>query len=202
MNQRDESAVRPMDWIAIPFAYGLMWLAQTRGGQIIELLHGATARIAAENVSTDSVQPDIPFEELCVGYDAAHPHSLSNCFHSAGALSTFALLFFTFMGPTTTRWRRSAALLWVLPLWYLPAWVGHYVLQKDIPAVFTYGTTLKGLASGEACALISLFDGTTISTTPELFITLAVTIVLFLATFSFPPSSPPSSHKAHRVKVE
>eukprot|EP00040_Diaphanoeca_grandis_P017947 m.94354 g.94354 ORF g.94354 m.94354 type:complete len:176 (-) comp26713_c0_seq4:32-559(-) len=175
MNQRDESAVRPMDWIAIPFAYGLMWLAQTRGGQIIELLHGATARIAAENVSTDSVQPDIPFEELCVGYDAAHPHSLSNCFHSAGALSTFALLFFTFMGPTTTRWRRSAALLW---------------------------TTLKGLASGEACALISLFDGTTISTTPELFITLAVTIVLFLATFSFPPSSPPSSHKAHRVKVE
>ena len=32
---------------------------------------------------------------------------------------------------------------------YLFAWAGHFYYQADIPAVFTYGTTLRGWSRGE-----------------------------------------------------
>ena len=33
----------------------------------------------------------------------------------------------------------AESLLWAWAFWYTYAWVGHFVFQRDIPAVFTYG---------------------------------------------------------------
>ena len=69
------------------------------------------------------------------------------------------------------------SLAWLPPLYYLYAWAGHLVLQADVPAVFTYGTTLRGWASGELCSIGELLGGETVRTPLEL----ATTAVLCAA---------------------
>ena len=72
------------------------------------------------------------------------------------------------------RVRRRLALGSVLPLYYLYAWVGHFFVQRDIPAVFTYGMTLRGWASGEFCSVKALVMGRTVRAPGELALTAAI----------------------------
>ena len=59
--------------------------------------------------------------------------------------------------------RKQARFLLALPpTWYLYAWAGHYMFQADVPAVFTYGMTLRGWASGELCSVLALVNGRTV----------------------------------------
>mmetsp|Transcript_108640 Transcript_108640/g.306244 ORF Transcript_108640/g.306244 Transcript_108640/m.306244 type:complete len:186 (+) Transcript_108640:52-609(+) len=169
-------------------AYGAMVVAQTRGGWLIEMFHGREARVRAESPEmTKDVQPDASMEALCAGYDAAHYEPLSNVFHSAGMLTVLLSLglgvFFALSGKLRPL---STALIWTPPLWYLPAWLGHFWRQADIPAVFTYGTTLAGWVSGEWCAVRSMFAGRTISAPWEL--TLCTVLVVILSTLLLRPA--------------
>ena len=38
-------------------------------------------------------------------------------------------------------------------------WVGHFGMQKDVPAVFTYGLTPKSYFSGEFCSVLWVYTG-------------------------------------------
>ena len=42
-------------------------------------------------------------------------------------------------------------------MWYLSAWAGHFILQKDVPAVFSYGMSPRGWAVGEYCSMRALY---------------------------------------------
>lgn len=140
-------------------AYVAMVVAQTQGGKIIEALHGSeVAEKALSQLSAEAVQADLSVRELCQGYAAAHFDVTSNILHASAMVATLwlfvysvTLLFFGFFQPKN--------FLLLPPLYYLPAWVGHFIFQKDIPAVFTYGTTPRGLLAGEYCAFEDLFTG-------------------------------------------
>lgn len=140
-------------------SYALMYIAQTNGGAIVGALHGSeAAEKALSDLSADAVQPDLDIRDLCAGYAAAHFDSSSNILHAVGMVATLWLfvyattLFFFGVG-------NFKHYLYLPPLYYLPAWLGHFIFQKDIPAVFTYGTTARGLLSGEFCAFEDLFHG-------------------------------------------
>lgn len=144
----------------ILLSYAIMYIAaQIKGGDIVGALHGSeAAEKALSDLAADAVQPDLGIRDLCAGYAAAHFDSTSNIFHAAGMVATLwlfvyatALFFFGFGS--------FKHYLILPPLYYLPAWFGHFVFQKDIPAVFTYGTTPRGLLSGEYCAFEDLFHG-------------------------------------------
>lgn len=144
----------PLSILSMPpllLAYAAMVLAQTRGLAIVGLLHGPDARLAA--ASSDPVLPDSA--DLCAEYEAAHHHAASDVLHCAGMIGFLLLLFVA--APLRSSWGWS--LLWAPPVYYLPAWVGHYGFQKDVPAVFSYGTTWRGWYAGERCAMEQLFAG-------------------------------------------
>jgi len=137
-------------------AYGLLILSQSRGPAIVELLHGRGARLAAETLPL--VEPDSP--SLCMDYELAHFNGASDILHTAGMISAVLLL----LSALVVKWRRRRVVLlaWIPPVFYLPAWVGHFVFQKDIPAVFSYGTTLRGWIHGEYCSYKALLAGRTL----------------------------------------
>jgi len=135
-----------------------MVLAQTSGPEIIELLHGSKAKDAA--LSLDPVLPDST--NICAEYEAAHFNQVSDVLHCAGMVALLLLLIAVPLKPPPRN-----AILWGPPIYYLPAWVGHYCFQKDIPAVFSYGTTLHGWWMGEWCAFKQLFSGRILSTSIE-----------------------------------
>ena len=74
---------------------------------------------------------------------------------TAGAISVLVGLF----GCGLTKLERVLAVLWWTPNWYLYAWVGHFGMQKDVPAVFTYGLTPKSFFSGEFCSVLWVYTG-------------------------------------------
>ena len=132
--------------LGLGVAYSLMLLSQSQGEAIIRTLHNATAAAAAIDIDANSdVSADHTFGEICKGYEAHHFDMDSNALHSAGMLLAFGLLAAALKG------KGAGLLLWVPPTWYGFAWVGHYFYQADIPAVFTYGMSLRGWASGEVC---------------------------------------------------
>lgn len=150
----------PAPGLGLGLSYGLMALAQSRGEQIIALLHNATAAAAAAApTANNDVDAHQAFHEICVGYEAHHHNSESNALHAAGMLLAAGIIALAATATTKTRGVRLVVWAWVPPTWYLFAWVGHYFHQADIPAVFTYGTTLYGWASGEACAVKALLAG-------------------------------------------
>eukprot|EP00729_Bicosta_minor_P010240 gene10240-33016_t len=123
-----------------------MVVAQGYGGAVIELLHGEEARKLAEEAPTDDCSPDASLEELCIGYESHHFVALSNCFHASGYLLAFAAIGAALLRPSSSQWtslQRAECLLWVLPLWYLYAWLGHFFVQKDIPAALLHGRTVS-----------------------------------------------------------
>ena len=149
--------------LGLGLAYSLMLLSQSRGEAIIRTLHNATAAAAAAAPDANSdVDAGNSFEQICVGYEAHHYDPESNALHSAGMILTFGLL----LGALSGRGPGGKLLVWVPPTWYGFAWVGHYFYQADIPAVFTYGMTLRGWISGEVCAVIALAAG---RSNPEVF---------------------------------
>jgi len=166
---------------ALLVAYLLMWLAQSKGGLIIELLHGQSARKLAEAPPMD-VAADAPLDALCRGYVSHHYEPNSNCLHAAGMLLSFALILqallpsFVAVRPCCRSYvhHLMSSLAWTPPLYYLYAWVGHFVMQADIPAVFTYGMTFRGWACGELCSVWALFTGRTVAQPIELLATVAL----------------------------
>jgi len=138
-------------------AYVLMLVAQSRGPAIIELLHGIEARQAAEALPL--VEPDS--EKLCEEYEAAHWNATSDILHTAGMVVAIVLLLMA-LKTTLLGQERIQYLAWIPPVFYLPAWLGHFIFQKDIPAVFSYGTTLSGWAKGEYCSYLAMFAGRTL----------------------------------------
>jgi hypothetical protein len=159
--------------ISLLLAYALMVLSQTSGPEVIGFLHGKQSKDAA--VALEPVLPDS--QNLCAEYEAAHFNPISDVLHCAGMLSLILLLL-------SVLWkiRRSngiinvgtSSLLWGPPIYYLPAWVGHFVFQKDIPAVFSYGTTFTGWWTGESCAFLELFSGRSLSTPSQWIISMAM----------------------------
>ena len=126
--------------LLVSTGYILMAIAQRYGPEVIEVLHGKEAKQKATAVlQYDDVKADRALQELCDGYDAHHYDPVSNCLHAAGMiLGIISILSFLIS-------RKGKILVTVFPIWYLYAWVGHFFLQKDIPAVFVYGMTLQGL---------------------------------------------------------
>lgn len=161
--------------VALAANYGSMLVAQTRGSSLIEVLHNKSAAVTAE-LPPDDVRPDMSLAELCAGYESHHWESTSNSLHAAGMLLTFLIIS---VAISCKSLRAAAA---VAPTWYLFAWAGHFEFQADIPAVFTYGMTLRGWASGEYCSVCALLAGRTVGSGPggpaELMLT-----ALLLATY-------------------
>jgi len=62
---------------------------------------------------------------------------------------------------------RVVSVMWHVPQWYLFAWVGHFGLQKDVPAVFTYGLTPKSFLSGEFCSTMWVYTGSVFESKPS-----------------------------------
>ena len=165
-----------------------MYIAQSCGPQVIELLHGREAMLAATAPKYDDVKADAPLEQMCIGYDAHHFDAYSNCSHAAGMILVFITLFYMCFR------RRLSMLLTVPPIWYLYAWAGHFFIQKDIPAVFVYGMSMKGWLSGEYCSVCSLLAGRTVSEPWELMLTAGIVSVHLL--LLLPSSaSPLQQHK-------
>jgi len=140
-------------------AYAAMYIAQTQGGAIVAALHGQeVAEEALSGLTAEAVQSDLPVRDLCAGYAAAHFDTASNILHASSMVATLWLFVYT----TTLflfGYGNPKFYLYIPPLYYLPAWVGHFVFQKDIPAVFTYGQSARGLLNGEYCAFEDLFHG-------------------------------------------
>jgi hypothetical protein len=158
-------------------AYGLMLLSQSYGQEIISTLHNATAAVeAAAPAANSDVSADTAFEQLCVAYEAHHYDWESNALHAAGMILVFGMLVVCAAGGKEYACR---LLPWAPPTWYLFAWVGHFFYQADIPAVFTYGMSLRGWASGEACAVIALCKGHSFNEPRDLVLTAAIMIVWF-----------------------
>ena len=173
-------------------AYVCMYIAQSRGAQVIELLHGRDAMVAATAAQYDDVQADTPLELLCRGYDSHHFDAHSNCSHAVGMVLVLITLFHCVYVQ-----RRWGMLLTVPPVWYLYAWAGHFFIQKDIPAVFVYGMSLRGWLAGEYCSLCSLFAGRTVAEPWELLLTAGIVGVHMFMLFPSSASSP----KQHRKVV-
>lgn len=168
--------------VDIAMAYGAMFMAQTRGPAIIGGLWGDAARRAAET-GNDDVSPNAPLETLCRAYEAHHFDDASDMLHAAGmVLAPLALLrALTSKGYA----KRARYLAWVPPTWYLYAWAGHFFIQKDIPAVFSYGMSLRGWAVGEYCSLRALYGWgpSGFKTIPDPWqagVTLAIVVLHFL----------------------
>jgi hypothetical protein len=160
-------------------AYTLMFIAQMQARTILATLHGSDAvHKALSDLMVQSVRSNLARPELCVGYAAAHFNTASNILHASAMLATMWLsvyivtLFFFGHG-------HPKHFFYLPPLYYLPAWVGHFVFQKDIPAVFTYGQSIQGLVNGEWCAFQDLFHGG-IARTPEEFVGSSILTAIML----------------------
>ena len=160
--------------VLIIVSYGFMVIAQYYGAEVIEVLHGEEARDKATSPQYEDVKSDTPLHQLCKGYDAHHYDPVSNCLHAAGMILTFISIC------SFCLTMQARILLTRPPIWYLYAWVGHFFLQKDIPAVFVYGMTLRGWLSGEYCSICSLVSGRTISLPWELVLTSILVMIHLL----------------------
>mmetsp|Transcript_25419 Transcript_25419/g.74649 ORF Transcript_25419/g.74649 Transcript_25419/m.74649 type:complete len:231 (+) Transcript_25419:61-753(+) len=156
-----------MQAAALFLSYGAMVISQIYGSSIVGLIHGPAAKTAAE-IAPDDVAPGTPILELCKGYAAHHFDSISNSFHAAGMTAGVVSVLVGLFGPGLTKGQRLASVLWFAPQWYLPAWVGHFSLQKDVPAVFTYGLTPKSFFTGEFCSATWVFTGGVFEQKPSL----------------------------------
>jgi hypothetical protein len=158
--------------ISLLLAYALMVLSQTSGPEVIGFLYGQQFKDAA--LALEPVLPDS--QNICADYEAAHFNPISDVLHCAGMLSLILLLLsvpWKIRGSIGNK-NVVSSLLWGPPMYYLPAWVGHFVFQKDIPAVFSYGTTFTGWWTGESCAFLELFSGRSLSNPSQWIISMAM----------------------------
>jgi hypothetical protein len=167
-------------------SYVAMVAVQRKGAEMIGVLWGTEAQEAAVAQNTDDVQPDQDVTILCGGYDKAHFDTTSNILHAAGMVAALYLAISVIVALPLGGWFRKPSLflqqfLWIWPVYYLPAWVGHLWFQKDIPAVFTYGTTVRGWAVGEYCAFHDLFAGGVVSETIDVGKSAVLTYLFIVA---------------------
>ena len=154
-------------------AYIAMVVAQTKGRNIIEVLHGTEAAERAMTMwsSRESVPSDLSrLEELCPGYRSAHFNSFSNILHASSMVATLwlfiystTLLFFGFFKPKN--------FVYLPPLYYLPAWAGRFYFQKDIPVVIARGVTLRSFLAGEFCSVLAMISGNLVRNGTEIALT-------------------------------
>jgi len=158
--------------------------AQLYGPEIIGLLHGAAARAEAEK-PPDDVAPGTPLLELCKGYAHHHFDSIGNSLHAAGMTAGLVSVGVGLAAKHLSAVERVASVLWHPPQWYLYAWVGHFCMQKDIPAVFTYGLTPKSFFSGEFCSTMWVYGGGVFAAKPAMLWPVAGADVPSLALVAF-----------------
>lgn len=144
--------------VSLAIAYGAMVCSQIFGSSIVGMIHGPAAKVAAE-MPPDDVAPGTPFLELCEGYANHHFDSIANSWHAVGMTAGLVSAAVGILASRLTTWERIASLLWWAPQWYLWAWLGHFWLQKDVPAVFTYGLTPKSYLTGELCSSMWVYTG-------------------------------------------
>lgn len=198
-----------MSIIPLLLSYASMAVVQSKGADIIAALWGDDAKQAALAQNVDNVQPDANVQILCGGYATAHFDVTSNILHAAGMLAALYLAVTVLVAvplglrrsTTTTLVTVVQLFLWIWPIYYLPAWVGHLWLQKDIPAVFTYGTTLRGWAAGEYCAFVDLFSGGVVSQPVPEIVPTAILTLIFIQGIEFMSLSSSSSKAVGKKKV-
>lgn len=161
----------------ILLAYVWMYIAQISGAEIIGVLHGQDAKKSALK-GNDDVDKDAPLEALCLAYESHHTNLLSNVLHAAGMCLAILSVASAITGIKSVG--RIRNLTYAPPLYYLSAWAGHFFLQKDIPAVFSYGMSLRGWATGEYCSMRAFFGWgergfVTLSEPWQWLLTLAIT---------------------------
>ena len=208
-------------------AYIIMVLSQMYGANIIGFLWGAEAQrqaLLVQQASHDTVRPDQSYDIMCQGYAAAHYHYVSDLLHTSGMLGALVLLLASIIvsygrqigmatTTTTTTTHEYASpgrlCLWIPPVYYLTAWTGHFVFQRDIPAVFTYGTTLRGWLMGETCAWEHLLSssyrtGSTTTDIPEYLYggILAIMIVYPIIVSSKPPTLNNNNNNNNNNNIE
>jgi len=154
--------------VPLAFAYSLLVLAQTKGPQIVGVLHGAAAQAAASQPPED-VAPGTPLLELCEGYAAHHFDSIGNSLHAAGMTAGLVSVALALGARHLSTLERAVSAMWWMPQWYLYAWVGHFGMQKDVPAVFTYGLTPSSFLKGEFCSTMWVYTGAVFEPKPALF---------------------------------
>ena len=94
-----------------------------------------------------------------MGYANHHFDSIGNAWHAAGMTAGLVSVAAGLFGSRLTKGQRVASMLWWAPQWYLWAWLGHFWLQKDVPAVFTYGLTPRSYLTGEFCSTMWVYTG-------------------------------------------
>ena len=207
-NSSVSMGLKALTIIPLTTSYGFMIVSQLYGPEIIDILHG----LEAKQVAT-SIPPVLPnSSNLCNEYEIAHYHSLSNILHVSGMICLLILIWLmavmVFLRITFGFCRQSYLkyclhlLIWCPPLYYLPAWIGHFIYQKDIPAVFSYGTTLEGWYKGELCAFIALWEGRALSNNPSEYIvsTILAMVMILASTSTINKSSPSSSASSATTK--
>jgi len=145
-----------------------MVVAQTSGPEIVGLLHGAAAQKEASKPPAD-VAPGTPLLELCKGYAHHHFDSIANSLHAAGMTAGLVSVYVGLRAKHLSPLERVVSVLWHVPQWYLYAWIGHFGMQKDVPAVFTYGLTPKSFFSGEFCSTKWVYTGLVFESKPAMF---------------------------------
>jgi len=155
-------------FVCLAGAYAAMVASQNYGSSIVGLFHGPAAKLEAEAIPED-VAPGTPLLELCMGYAHHHFDSISNSWHAGGMTAGLISVAIGLWGGQLTKWQRLASLLWWAPQWYLWAWLGHFWLQKDVPAVFTYGLTPKSYLTGEFCSTMWVYTGSVFSSKNSTF---------------------------------
>ena len=79
------------------------------------------------------------FEEFFPFYLSEHSDPVNRGFHYAGTLSVIAAFLYGVV--TLNPW----ILLAIPVIGYGPAWIGHFIIEKNRPATFTYpGWSLRG----------------------------------------------------------
>ena len=153
-----ESVAAVLKLVPLVVGYGMIVAAQTLGPEIVGAIHGPAAKAAAE-MPPEDVAPGTPLLELCDGYASHHFDSIGNSLHFSGMTAGLISVLVGLFGPGLTKLERVISVLYWTPLWYLYAWVGHFGMQKDVPAVFTYGLTPKSYFSGEFCSVMWVYTG-------------------------------------------
>lgn len=157
-------------WLSLATAYSCMILSQVHGHAILAWLqHGGNRTKFDGGSSRDS---------LCAAYEGAHFHPISEILHASGMLSSSAMFaVIVILLAINMRSGREQPqqyyqillwlTLWIPPLYYIPAWIGHFAFQRDVPAVFTYATTFSGWRAGETCAWNAFLGLRTVSEPTE-----------------------------------
>ena len=134
--------------------YSMLVAMQMFGREIIVALWGASR--LAELDTEDSGIPPRSFYPFCAFYESHHTGVLSNALHTCGCVSAIACLVLAFYqiykGPKLSGLSGFAYLVLLCPVpYYLFNWSGHFLLQKDIPAVFTWAFDGQLFVWGEMC---------------------------------------------------